>query len=87
MGKIEEMAKQYAENFVGIRSVGGYDMLYRKGLDVFDGYDIENAYSDGANAVLKQIETRIAMGKYSSIQTSSLILDLVEMTIKELKGE
>lgn len=41
----------------------------------------------GANAVLKEIETRIEMGKHASMQTDKTILESVEMAINELKGK
>ena len=44
-------------------------------------------YQQGALDALKEIETRIEMGRHSSMQTSDTILASVEMTIKELKGE
>lgn len=56
MSKIEEMAKKYAEDMVDVRKPGRLHMYYRKGQDVFSGYDIENAYDEGANYVLEQIE-------------------------------
>lgn len=44
-------------------------------------------YQQGALDALKEIETRIEMGRHSSMQTSESILASVEMTIKELTGE
>ena len=43
-------------------------------------------YQRGALDVLKEIETRIEMGRHASMQTAETILESVEMTIKELKG-
>ena len=44
-------------------------------------------YQQGALDALKEIETRIEMGRHASMQTAETILASVEMTIKELKGE
>ena len=44
-------------------------------------------YQQGALDALKEIETRIGMGRHASMQTAETILTSVEMTIKELKGE
>ena len=43
-------------------------------------------YQQGALDALKEIETRIEMGRHASMQTAETILASVEMTIKELKG-
>ena len=44
-------------------------------------------YQQGALDALKEIETRIEMGRHASMQTAETSLASVEMTIKELKGE
>lgn len=44
-------------------------------------------YKQGALDVLKEIETRIEMGRHASMQTAEAILESVEMAIKELKGD
>ena len=44
-------------------------------------------YQQGALDALKEIETRIEMGRHASMQTAETILESVEMAINELKGE
>ena len=43
-------------------------------------------YQQGALDALKEIETRIEMGRHASMQTAETILESVEMAIRELKG-
>lgn len=44
-------------------------------------------YRQGALDALKEIETRIEMGRHSSMQTAETILASVETAIKELRGD
>ena len=77
MSKIEEMA---IKDLPVVITGNGWD-------DWDENEVLRKGYILGANAILKEIETRIAMGRHASMQTAEMILDSVEMTIKELKGE
>ena len=81
--KIEEMAS----STYFLRQHSGW-LTNEELEDVEHGIKVrKEAFIKGANAVLKEIETRIAMGRHASMQTAEMILDSVEITIKELKGE
>ena len=83
MSKIEEMAS----STYFLQQHSGW-LTNEELEDVEHGIKVrKEAFIKGANAVLKEIETRIAMGRHASMQTAEMILDSVEMTIKELKGE
>ena len=60
MSKIDEMSVQYADKQLEIVDPELYATSYSRhtkmGIRVFCGSDIEEAYTDGAKAVLEEIE-------------------------------
>ena len=72
--KIERLSDEYAVNKVMDRhEYENYNIHKRKELTRFDGYDIEQAYEDGANAILDIIENH-------------RLSDEVKELIQELRG-
>ena len=61
-----------------------YSFVKQKELTRFDGYDIEQAYEDGANAVLEEFRKLLQVSQIRSYH--EVYDDIVEL-VKRLKGE
>ena len=80
---IEQLAREYAEKSVenGIpESFRDYSLHVKMSQPVFCGYDVEQAYEDGANKVIDLIEfaTRLGSADYVSLAA-------IKQCIKQLK--
>ena len=84
MSKIDEMSVQYADKQLEMADPELYATSYSRhtkmGIRVFCGYDIEEAYTDGAKAVLEEIEKAM---KECDVDGSPFVAILDK--IKELK--
>ena len=81
---IEQLSKQYADKRVKdspYNEYKGYSFTKQKELTRFDGYDIEQAYEDGANAVLEEFEKTLERACKPNYVDIALLMD----KIKQLK--
>ena len=80
MSKIEEMACQYSNNIES-----NYD------IDMFDRGDIMDAYEDGANAVIKEIEMELSALTFEDYvihsQRCKKVIEEIYLKVQELKGQ
>jgi hypothetical protein len=84
MSKIDEMSAKYADERLSLLwpdiSDSSYSRHTKMTLNLFDGYELESAYEEGAKAVLEEIEKAM---KECDVDGSPFVAILDK--IKELK--
>ena len=83
MSKIEEMSAKYTDERLNLLRPDIRDSSYSRHtkmtLDLFDGYELESAFEEGAKAVLEEIEKILAKDFRSPV---NIIMSLRKLVIK-----